>query len=605
MPTYRITAPSGRSWDIESDRELTHEEQIAAVQQEIRAQAQREVEASRPADPAEGMSRAERLYAGYQAGVGSAMRGLAQAALPKFVERQLSKLSDEAIEQDRRDRAALAAKDPYLGKTAGIVGQIVPTLPALAISGGASTPAVIGSGAAQGAVAGLTEPTTSSESAVAPVALGAGLGAALPVAGYAARGLWRTGKQIVSPTAAAQAAPERAAKRLIRTIGPKQAKEVAVQAAVPPSGPAGAIPQTLAQRTGNLSVAAMERGANARAPELAGEFARRQNEATVAAIDEITRNRAQEAARREARAELTAPMREAALKSAARWKHVSEPLNTLADDLMRTTGAGTPERAVVQEFRKVLREESNPEQLYSFMRTLETAGNQPPGSANRLVSSAQAADDAVTMQIRQAIRDRLDEASDGLFGQYMNAYSQASKPVDEAKAMRAIWEYIDNPQLAREGAVADVTPSVLRKAMAQKGVTHPKWGSRLGPQAEQEMGQVTDVLRKNEEVQRTLKTAGTSGGDSGTVMNAGLAYLRGVATRAGSATRLTPLLRSIGNKLDQQGVEDFVRFTQNPTAAAAEIRRQLERGVGLTPAQQAFMALSSRAAAEASVSPRR
>jgi hypothetical protein len=152
MPTFRITSPEGKTFDVNAPEGATREEALAYAQQNYKP-----VEAEKPLNPTDGMSATERTLAG----VGKAFVDLGRGA------------GQLVGAVDREDVAASRELDPALmDTTAGKVGNFAGNVAAFAPTAlipGANT--YTGAGVI-GAGLGLLQPSTSTGETVANTGLG-------------------------------------------------------------------------------------------------------------------------------------------------------------------------------------------------------------------------------------------------------------------------------------------------------------------------------------------------------------------------------------------------------------------------------------------------
>jgi hypothetical protein len=614
MPTYQMQAPTGRTFTVDSEQELHQDEVYAHVLQQIHDEAARGSKLPE-LDATQGMSMPERLAAGFSGGVRDVGLGMLQLGLPKSAQDALG-YDDQYVTDKRARDAALVERDPYWGRAAKVTGQTIPTLgiPVTKIPGVGSSllPRAVGQvtarrglgtamqeGAAAGAVQGAVQPTTSDESRLANTGFGAAVGGVLPVGWRVLKAAGLGAARLASPKYNEKVLTERAGERLRETLGADAAKmanqlDPPMPAATLRPRPEDRIPLTAAQKTGDSRLAALERGSNKNAPVEAADFNRAQNEAVFGVLDKQTAQRSQVDALDATRRSATAPLRDAAMQSASRWKRVSQPLKADAQALIERTAADTPARAVASSFARMLEENPNPGQLYSYLRKLD-ASRGPLKIGDDAITSAMKQAKVETDGLRRAIRARLNDASDGKFETYMAEFARHSGPVDDAVAAQAVWESLADRYAAREGAVPDVTRNVLRRALESKA-TENKFGDKLLPQTRLGLDNTMEVLHKIEEPQRTLKVGGTSGGGSNTAMD----WVLGHAQRmTGNAMRLTPLIRDVMGKLDEEESRALVGLLQDPQAAGKAIRQSLGAGQAPSGAVRAYLALQPRLAASA------
>lgn len=163
MPTFRVTAPDGKTYDVTGPEGSTAEQALAQVKKSLAVTEVPKAPAWETADPTEGMSALDKLRAGAGKAFVDIGRGLGQ---------MVGAVSREDVAESRKRDA------PLMATTAGTVGNVVGNVAALAPTAlipGANTMA----GASTiGALAGLAQPSVSTGETIGNVALGGAGGAA-------------------------------------------------------------------------------------------------------------------------------------------------------------------------------------------------------------------------------------------------------------------------------------------------------------------------------------------------------------------------------------------------------------------------------------------
>jgi hypothetical protein len=218
----------------------------------------------------------ENAVAGYGAAIPRMVRGAGQ---------RLGLVSQEEV--DARNKEDSALLNSGAGMAGNLLGNVVPGV-AAAFVPGANT--VLGAGAIGGAM-GAATPTSTDESALGNVALGAAGGAGGQVVG-------RMLPQMLGSLAAPFTDKGRQ-QITAKTLREFAQKPLNIQAAQTPGWQA-----TLAEATQDPGVALLQRGAQARSPEVARSLAERgmeQNSAVVNAIRGIAGTPEQQAIAKELR----------------------------------------------------------------------------------------------------------------------------------------------------------------------------------------------------------------------------------------------------------------------------------------------------------------
>lgn len=528
--------------------------------------------------------------------------------------------SDEELRRSRAEKEALAKQSdlgilpdwvPTMGSAMQVIGEAAPTaipvggtavglgrlaakvLPKalakgapniIARTGQAAARSPMLAGAAGGAAGGAVMPVTSEESRGENVFWSAAGGTLLPVGAATYRGV----RQLASP--------ERRAGKVLKKALEREglpAEEVAQKLDIP----AGRIPMTAAQRTGSAELGALERDLSAKDAAKAANFLRAQNKAVYDTLDEQTKGRLDYEALEAARDTQTKPMREAAMSSASRWTHVARPLNAYVDDLVAHSPARSPRRYLAGLANDVLKENPSPEQLYEFRHMLVKKLDGPSSPNDQEAAIIKGAR-RETMKLVDAIDARLNEASDGLYEEYMTRYRAMSKPVDEAVALKAVWDKIDAPGQAVTRLADDTVPHVTRHGLRQAmKESEGAFGERLQPTAQRQLKATMRKLQQIEEPGRTIRGASTYGGGSDTYTR----FMQAARGKFGNLGRATPILQGAFEKLDQAEQEALITMLREPEQAAKAIRVAVKAGKPMTPAQQALLAITSQAGASAIV----
>jgi hypothetical protein len=245
----------------------------------------------------------------------------------------------------------------------------------------------------------------------------------------------------------------------------------------------------------------------------------------------------------------------------------------------------------------VLAENPNAQQLYETRKLLSSKLSGPAMPGDETAAIVKGANRETAAMI-EAIDSRLDEATDGVWGNYMKLYKDMSKPLNNARALDDIYKAIDSPKAPLVGNSPEVTRRSLTAAVDKFGKSD-RYGNRLDAKATRELGDISEHLRRGEEVQRTMKKAGTSGGGSNTAMDTvGQEAQDAAGSAVGNLTGV-PLLGTAINAtrrvLDVQGKRELSELLRDPARTAAAIRLQLQNERPLSPAQQIFLTTVSRA----------
>lgn len=623
MKTYEVDV-GGKTYEVDApdpDTAYRLASEHAASAKARAAEAAKTAEAERRAGLRErvaGMSGPAAVMANLGAGVQNLGMGLRQVGSKVGL---ADPVTDAEIDRKRADDDVLA-EGTRGGKLLQIGGEVLPTL---AVPGGAfvkgaqlagragsvltkalqgqrasmnagqilRAPTTIGRATVDGALAGGTiaaaSPTRSDESRATNMALGTAGGALGP----AAVGALREGYKVLTKTGRQQLA----GRRLTEGLG-NDAAGVAAQIDLyaPPSTTAN-IPLTVAEMTGNTRAAGLERRSARDFPDQWADFARGQNESIYDAVDAATRRRANAPALEMARDALTTPGRDISFQLANRYPDMSQPLMTQADDLMARSAPRSPQRGLAKLMEETIAENPDAAKLYETRKLLASklSGPAVPGDDTAAIVKGSRRE---TAQMIEAIDERLNDVTDGAWGSYLKLYRDMSKPLNNSRALGNIFDDINDPTRALMGDRPQVTRTVLTRAMEKYGAS-PRYGNRLDAKASRELGDISDLLRSKEEVQRTMRTAGTSGGGSNTAMDTVGAAARDAALDATVNAAAGPLggllTRAARAGLDVQGQRELSALMMNPQAAAAAIRAQLAAQQPLNAAQTFFLTQVFRA----------
>lgn len=346
-----------------------------------------------------------------------------------------------------------------IGEVAGSVANPLNRLVPLAGAGGLAGTAL--RAGAQGAISGAVTPVTQDDgnfagNKLAQVATGAGVGAAIPVAGRAVtaggRYVGNALRSLVDPFT--EAGQNRIAGNILQRFAGDSPVIGNAATLVPGSQP------TLAQATGNAGLATLERGLQSSTPQGANAFAERaaQNAAARGAALEGATGTAADIASAQAARSAQASQQLAGAFQNAQPANPQGAIGTIDSILNGPSGKRDSVRAVLNNIRSKLVNadgslETNAETLYNSVRKqigdlldTRTATSNPAG--------LQASRELI------AVRDALDQditaAAPG-FGKYLSDYAAASKPIN---AM----EYLQGLRLT--DAQGNITLSKVQNAIA-------------------------------------------------------------------------------------------------------------------------------------------
>ncbi|WP_423197847.1 Mannosyl-glycoprotein endo-beta-N-acetylglucosamidase-like domain-containing protein [Cupriavidus sp. H19C3] len=349
-----------------------------------------------------------------------------------------------------------------VGEVAGSVANPLNRLVPLAGAGGLAGTAL--RAGAQGAISGAVTPVTQddgnfAQNKLAQIATGAGVGAAIPVAGRAAttagRYVGNAARSLVDPFT--EAGQNRIAGNILRQFAGDAPLTTNAAALVPGSRP------TLAQATGNAGIATLERGIQSATPQGANAFAERaaQNAAARGAALEGATGTAADIATAEAARGAKASQQLAAAFQNAKPANPQGALGVIDSILNGPSGKRDSVRAVLNNIRSKLVNadgslETNAETLYNSVRKqigdlldARTAASNPAG--------LQASRELIA--VRDALDQDISAAAPG-FGQYLSDYAAASRPINAMEFLQGLklTDAQGNITLAKvQNAIANLT----------------------------------------------------------------------------------------------------------------------------------------------------
>jgi hypothetical protein len=512
--------------------------------------------------------------------------------------KKLSKSSDMGIAPDWV---------PTMGTAAQWAGEALPTIavPTGAAAIGAGKVAgkvlpkamMIGRGGAaaldsaiMGGVSGALSPTLSDESRGANVAAGTIGGAVLPGAMAAYRG-------VQSALGVGQGLTRRVGGKYVKEMGEDGAKQFADDLSGKLAGRSGVtadIPLTAAELTQNPAAAVIERQARTSSSKTVSDwtdFRTQQNKARVSALRQISDDaRAGDLPGLKAeRDALTGPMREQALRDASATATDLTPLNDAIAAIHKGAPAGGAGERVAKLLKDQLAKDSSPEALYSF-RKMIAAKLSGPNTDDMSAALKEARMD--TMKAIKAIDDHLDQGS-GKWTGYLSSYSDASKPVNNARAVGKVVDAYGLDRVTQMAGDPLMTASNLGSLTDRFGAN--PWGGNFTPTTRGQLDDLLGNLRASR-IDADLKNAGTGGG-SNTQMDTMLA--KGI-DKVGGGSTLANLLRGVVN-LPNAGKERTAKAVSdaamNPEKVVEAIAAKVKAGQPLSSAEHALWQASGAATA--------
>lgn len=335
------------------------------------------------------------------------------------------------------------------------------------IATGANIGSAAGSGAVQGAMSNALLSGVNDEPVAQQIKEGATVGgivgSAAPVVGMAARGLGRLAARVVEPFT--EAGRNRIVDRTLAGFAGEGPTNALVDEIVPGSKP------TLAQATGNAGLGAAEKNLR-NVPGVTNMFAEREaanKAARTQAWEHLAGTEGDIAAATAERDAVADPLREQAFQGA---KPVdSAPVVSKIDEILASPAG---KRDAVSSALKSIRSkiamkdgtlESDAEQMYGVRKAI--ADKLSPLAAGTGNDARLAAKEL--LEVQNVIDQRIEGAAPG-FKDYLNRYSELSKPLDRMSLLQSakITDSQGNITLAK----LDNTIKSIEKARAGRGV-HP------------------------------------------------------------------------------------------------------------------------------------
>jgi len=460
MPKYRITDPSGKTYEITAPDGATREDALAYAQKQFSAAPAKS--AQEQFDPTEGMSTTERLIAGYGSAIPRMARGVGQ---------RLGLVSQADVDEANRLDAPLLRTGA--GSVGNIAGSVMAAVPTMAIPGAASIPGAAAIGAAQG----LATPTSSAESPVQNAVIGGVAGPAAIMAGRAVLGGVQGARALVEPFTAA--GRDRIAGRTLQRFASDPASLRNMQGAMGPSL-TGTIP-TLAEQTGDAGIARLQDALRSVDPQIANRI-----DSALATNNATRVNRLRDLAGADGRRDFTAANRDATgneLYGRARAQGIDPAsLSPSAQANIASFQARVPEEIIdrARQLAKINGVNLDNESSIQGMHWIKTAID------GRINTAKQAGDKELASAytgLQQDLLSGLDEISPA-YGEARRTFAAMSRPVNQMDTSaeilrRSASPMNDLPMRFGEEAYPRLMPGSMAKAMADEGgITNKAIGRR-------------------------------------------------------------------------------------------------------------------------------
>lgn len=231
---------------------------------------------------------------------------------------------------------------------------------------------------------------------------------------------------------------------------------------------------------------------------------------------------------------------------------------------------------------------------YEVRKRLADALNKRSGiDLGDLDSSIKSAD-VSSRAIKGSIDTALDDASGGMWRQYLDSFAANSKGVNSTQALNNI--RADLEKKIEGGAVdGNGNPKLSRAYIKQVVERHStnKFGDAIEPTAQARLDDILSTAQQLEAPQANYRMAATGGGGSDTASNLALAGANHLARALGPVGRIgAAVIPTLG---ERGGATQLAALLQNPPAAANAIRTAAARDAarrvrsnGITPAALAL-----------------
>ena len=235
-----------------------------------------------PVDPTEGMSTADKFFAGAGKGMTDVVRGAGQLARDTLGNR----VGDAIGAPTQADVDEAKARDaPLLRTGAGVAGNVTGTiaasLPAVLVPGAATLPGA----AAVGAGLGLAQPVASDESRLKNAAVGGFAGGAGVVAGRAAGALWKGGEALIAPFT--ETGRQQIAGRTLERFGVTPADVANVGSAPTVTGAQPTLAEQIARPEGAAAAARLQDSLGTVDPQIGAKFQARAGDNNAARVQTL------------------------------------------------------------------------------------------------------------------------------------------------------------------------------------------------------------------------------------------------------------------------------------------------------------------------------
>jgi hypothetical protein len=218
--------------------------------------------------------------------------------------------------------------------------------------------------------------------------------------------------------------------------------------------------------------------------------------------------------------------------------------------------------------------------MYELSKVLEDKMRKKlaPGAADELGSSVKSAMHE-TKQLRDVIDEALNVASMKTFMPYQAEFAKLSQPINEARAMKDIYEAVATPGAPMLGR----SPEITRQGLASAYASHSgdDFGLRLSPIADRNLRDLLTQLQRREQVSQSFR-GGVQGVGTGSTAPSMIGGTLGQMTGTPGYAYINAareMLSGMGSKTKLE----VARLLQNPEAAASAIQQSIAANRPLSP----------------------
>ena len=475
----------------------------------------------------------------------------------------------------------IAGTLPVGSVVGGAVGKVAPRLGNAIASGGLSTgaraaPGVLPAAAdlgirasggviSGGLTAGLINP--------ADAAVGAGIGAAIPVVTKAAGVAGQAVGNVLSP----KMARNNAANKLAQVVGDDAGQVITDIQTYYPKG-AENIPVSAAAVTKNPALAQAEQGSRLRNSPQWHEFDVRQSKAAYDNVLQATKEADELGARAGARQENWQKAWEAASQAQKPrvWQRRMTQFGADLETALRSPEAANPNVRQVLEAINAEMDRVGPDFSIGHLQQLRANlnGKVQPMSPDAFKSAPR--DNPAIISVKKEMDDILNSVTGGKWQKVIEGYAKDSEALHASKAAQKVrGAYVDAATGRTVSPVIGVdtprvTPANLTNAL--NAARLPDKSLALSAQADQRLQATLEALRRQAMVQE-LKRSATAGGGSDTIPNA---IASGVAQASGASNMLMQLLagvRQIGTGKTDAAIADLLANPDELAAVLSALQR--------------------------------